>query len=82
MVRTQIQLEEAQWQQLREIAHHEGISVAEAVRRAVDGMLKEKQKAYRWRKEQALAAVGRFASGLQDVSKNHDRYLEEAFDPR
>lgn len=82
MVRTQIQLEEAQWQQLREIAHREGISVAEAVRRAVDNMLEEKQKAYRWRKEQALGVVGRFASGLQDVSENHDRYLEEAFDPR
>ncbi|MCX8088267.1 MAG: ribbon-helix-helix domain-containing protein [Meiothermus ruber] len=82
MVRTQIQLEEAQWQQLREIAHREGISIAEAVRRAVDGMLEEKQKAYRWRKEQALGVVGRFASGLRDVSKNHDRYLEEAFDPR
>ncbi|GIW27739.1 MAG: hypothetical protein KatS3mg070_1102 [Meiothermus sp.] len=82
MVRTQVQLGEAQWQQLREMAQREGISVAEAVRRAVDRMLEEKQQAYRWRKEQALGVVGRFASGLQDVSKNHDRYLEEAFDPR
>lgn len=82
MVRTQIQLEEAQWQQLRDIAHREGISVAEAVRRAVDRMLEEHQQAQRWQKERALSVVGHFASGLPDVSEAHDRYLEEAFDPR
>jgi hypothetical protein len=31
-------------------------------------------------KRRALAVSGRFRSGLKDLSTEHDRYLEEAFD--
>jgi hypothetical protein len=31
------------------------------------------------RKRRALAAVGRFHSGLADLSEAHDRYLEEVY---
>lgn len=31
------------------------------------------------RKRSAFAAIGRFASGRGDVSKEHDRYLDEAY---
>ncbi|MGK0619585.1 CopG family transcriptional regulator [Meiothermus cerbereus] len=82
MVRTQIQLEQDQLRRIRELAHQEGISIAEVIRRAVDQMLQDTEQARRWKKERALSAVGRFASGLQDVSQAHDRYLEDAFDPR
>ncbi|PZA07010.1 MULTISPECIES: CopG family transcriptional regulator [unclassified Meiothermus] len=82
MIRTQIQLEENQLRRLRELAYREGISVSEAIRRAVECMLKDESQEWKGRKERALRAVGRFASGLQDVSRSHDRYLEEAFDSR
>lgn len=33
------------------------------------------------RKTRALAAAGRFRSGLADLAENHDRYLEESLSP-
>ena len=31
------------------------------------------------RRRRAIAAAGKFRSGLADLSSDHDRYLEEAF---
>ncbi len=76
MVRTQVQLTEEQARRLRALAREEGVSLAEMVRRAVEGYLQEKENGgFAERAERALAAVGRFASGLRDVSQEHDRYL-------
>ena len=76
MVRTQVQLTEEQARRLRALAREEGVSLAEMVRRAVEGYLQEKENGgFAERAEGALAAVGRFASGLRDVSEEHDRYL-------
>lgn len=76
MVRTQVQLTEEQARRLRALAREEGVSLAEMVRRAVEGYLQEKENGgFAERAERALAAVGRFASGLRDVSQEHDHYL-------
>ncbi len=76
MMRTQVQLTEEQARRLRALAREEGVSLAEMVRRAVEGYLQEKENGgFAERAERALAAVGRFASGLRDVSQEHDRYL-------
>jgi len=76
MVRTQVQLTEEQARRLRALAREEGVSLAEMVRRTVEGYLQEKENGgFAERAERALAAVGRFASGLRDVSQEHDRYL-------
>jgi len=32
------------------------------------------------RRKRALAAAGRFSSGLRDLSTEHDKYLAEAFE--
>ncbi|WP_460171146.1 ribbon-helix-helix domain-containing protein [Thermus sp. FJN-A] len=77
MVRTQVQLTEAQWARLKAKAHAEGVSLAELVRRAVEQFLE--REGYEEQAQRALLAVGRFASGQGDVSEAHDRYLEEAF---
>ncbi len=82
MTRTQIQLTEDQMRRVRALAQKERVSIAEVIRRAVVRMLEESDQEQRWRKERALGAVGRFASGLTDVSRRHDTYLEDAFDPR
>lgn len=76
MVRTQVQLMEEQAQRLKALAQEEGVSLAELVRRAVEAYLQEKANGgFAERAQRALAAVGRFASGLKDVSQEHDRYL-------
>lgn len=76
MVRTQVQLPEEQVQRLKALAQEEGVSLAELVRRAVEGYLLERENGgFSERAERALAVVGRFASGLTDVSQEHDRYL-------
>jgi hypothetical protein len=80
MVRTQIQLTERQARLLRSLAARQGISMAELIRRTVDGMV-QAQAAVTTdeRKRRALAVVGRFGSGRADVSRHHDRDLAEAF---
>jgi len=76
MVRTQIQLTEAQARSLRKLAQRHGVSVAELVRRGVDQVLAEGVPADLDRKKRkAVAAAGRFRSGCKDVSVRHDHYL-------
>ncbi|MGH9363573.1 MAG: ribbon-helix-helix protein, CopG family [Thermoanaerobaculia bacterium] len=80
MVRTQVQLTEEQAETLRELAENEGASMAELVRQAVDGLIRQRGEIGREeRKRRALTAVGRFSSGLGDIAREHDRYLAEAF---
>ncbi len=82
MIRTQIQLSEAQARRLRVAARREGISVAEAIRRLVDRGLSDDKVDRAQLYERAASAVGRFRdrSGAKDVAKAHDRYLDEAFE--
>ena len=78
MVRTQIQLTEEQARRVRQIAHDEGVSMAEIIRRWVDRGIQERRpgRAELW--EKALAVVGRFEdpTGNADVAERHDEYLD------
>ena len=78
MVRTIIQLTEAQAQQLRGRAREQGVSVSEMIRRSVDLLLREPSAQDKIR-ERAKAAVGFANSGDTDVSVRHDDYLAEAY---
>ena len=84
MVRTQIQLTERQARELRGMAAKEGVSMAEIIRRAVDAKIHERVPDVSWeeRVRRATAAMGKFHSGLKDVSRRHDHYLVEAYDDR
>jgi hypothetical protein len=75
MIRTQILLTEEQAAELRAMAAREGVSMAELIRRATTRMLAERRRATRV--ERSLAAVGRYQSGLTDVSVYHDAYLDD-----
>ncbi|MFN4232773.1 ribbon-helix-helix domain-containing protein [Thermus sp.] len=76
MVRTQVRLTGEQAQRLKVLAQEERASLAKLVRRAVEGYLQEKGNGgFAQRAERALAVVGRFTSGLRDMSQEHDRYL-------
>jgi len=80
MVRTQVQLTEEQAETLRQLSAETGKSVAEMVRLGVELYLKARFRPSRKEQiERALRAAGKFASGPADVSKDHDRYLAEAY---
>jgi ribbon-helix-helix CopG family protein len=80
MVRTQIQLTENQLDSLKRLSTASGRSIADLIREAVDLCLRKQIAAnLDERMKRALAAAGRFSSGVADVSAHHDHYLAEAF---
>ena len=80
MIRTQIQLSEEQADSLKSLAKAEGVSMAELIRRSVDQYLQAKQQPdLAELRRQAVNIVGKYASGIGDVSENHDRYLAEIY---
>ena len=79
MERKQIQFTPSQIRAIRAEARRQRTSDAAVVRQAIDAVLGRKRPAIaRGRAERALAAVGRFASGRRDVSREHDRELADA----
>jgi post-segregation antitoxin (ccd killing protein) len=81
MVRTQIQLTERQTERLKALAKERGVSMAELIRQSVDKLL-DSQETVDWeeRKRRAIAAAGKYRSGLSDLATNHDYYLAEAYE--
>jgi len=80
MVRTQIQLSEAQAKKLKQLAAMEGKSVAELIRISVDSLLANRLITDREElKQRALSLAGQF-SGPADLAEEHDRYLVEAYE--
>lgn len=80
MVRTQIQLTEAQYEALRARAAAEGRSMAELIRTGVDAILRGPTRVgAEERRRRALEAIGCCHSGPADLSSQHDRHLAEAF---
>ncbi|MCI0396311.1 MAG: CopG family transcriptional regulator [Chloroflexi bacterium] len=80
MVRTQIQLTEEQSEMLKRIAADQDKSVAELVRQSVDNFIRLTEGvSLEERRRRAIAAAGKFRSGLADVAVEHDRYLVEAY---
>ena len=80
VIRTQIQLTEAQARALKERARIEDRPMAELVRESVAEYLARR----RVPDTEALATrarelKGRFRSGLPDLAVAHDRYLDDAF---
>jgi hypothetical protein len=79
MQRTQIQLEEDQIEWLKSEARARGISISQLIRQGMAFFRLHEERLPEDKKKRALAAVGRFTSGLSDVSSNHDAYLEKAY---
>ena len=80
MVRTQIQFEERQYQQIRTLAHRKRISISEAVRRLVRQSLREGLKQKQTGVEALLNIAGIAASGVNHLGRRHDDYLAETYD--
>jgi hypothetical protein len=81
VIRTQIQLTEAQSRKIRETARQSGVSAAEIIRRSIDRYLEQEAIATPATEGRlsALKVVGLFRSGLHDVAARHDAYLDEAY---
>jgi len=78
MVRTQIQLQDEQVALLKKMAVARHESMAEIIRQAVDFFAEAKQDAGGGqRRKRAMAAAGRFRSGVHDLAASHDTYLTE-----
>jgi hypothetical protein len=78
MKRTQILLTEEQYKLLKNISQEKNISIAEAVRECIvyfgasKSIISDDEKYKR-----TLKAAGKFGSGLKDLARNHDKYLDE-----
>ena len=77
MIRTQIQLEEEDFEELRREAARSGCSISAYVRRSVQTALASgrREGAYR----QAAELAGKYRSGLNDLAVNHDEYLSDGW---
>ena len=80
MVRTQIQITEKQAEKIRRIAKARHLSMAQVIREAVENVVNaEAAVDVQERRRRALGAIGKFSSGKRDVSRQHDKYLSEAY---
>ena len=80
MVRTQIQLTEAQASALKRLAAERHLSMAELVRQGVAAVLRAHvMEDVETRRQRAIALAGKYRSGKHNVARDHDRYLGETF---
>ena len=80
MVRTQIQLTENQFHLLRDASRKNHISVAELIRRGVDGYLsRDITVSKNDIRARARGIAGKYHSGKNELSEKHDEYLSEVF---
>lgn len=81
MIQAQIRFEEEEYDEIRHLAHDQRISIAETVRRLVRAGLKTALTAEPPgpRAEALLVLAGVGSSGLGDLGRRHDEYLDEDF---
>ncbi|HYO46795.1 MAG TPA: ribbon-helix-helix domain-containing protein [Gemmatimonadota bacterium] len=79
MIRAQIQFEGSQYQRLKEAAARRGVSMAQLVREGVEAFLADGPRD-RW--DDLFAVAGKYGKGgpREDVGREHDRYLDEAYE--
>lgn len=75
MRRVQLQFTDSQVEALQERAASTERSTSAVVREAVDAWLAGDER--RRRIDRAIEAIGGFHSGLGDLAREHDRYLDE-----
>jgi hypothetical protein len=79
MVRTQIQLEDEQYQALKALASARSVSMAELVRDGVETLLRGAERERRWTALWASVGSCRDQEGERGVSVQHDSHLAEAY---
>ena len=80
MVRTQIQITAEQSRRLKAAAARRNVSISQLIRQGIELVLAgEMEPSPENRVARAKSVVGRFRSGLHDVSRRHDEYLDSAY---
>lgn len=80
MIRTQIQIDEAQIATIKKIASLKKMSMSKLIREGMNFYLQNQGvESQEEKKKRAMAAAGRFRSGSHNLSKKHDAYLAEAY---
>ena len=79
MVRTQIQLTEEQAEKLREIAMKNRESIASLIRSAIDQFLLANKTDRSSLYDQAISVAGKYEADKEDISIEHDKYLDEDY---
>jgi len=80
MIRTQIQISESQARKIRRAALEHSISFAEVVRRCIDQSLEGSgDLGDRYARARRMLGRVRESRGKKNISREHDRYLEDAF---
>ena len=82
MVRMQVQFTESEVEAVRREAARRRVSISAVVREAYDRCLAQPAGGVSLedRRARAVAACGRFRSGLGDVSARHDEYFADSID--
>ena len=81
MIRTQIQLDEATYREIKMIAYEQGKSMSSVVREILQKELGESEPKKK-KKKLTMADfpwVGKYKAGKSDISERHDDYLAEDF---
>jgi predicted CopG family antitoxin len=73
MIRTQIQFEKESYEKLKAKSKASGDSISEIVRRSLDSTIDSQEADQKWAR--AFQSMGKFESGLKDLSNKHDEYL-------
>lgn len=80
MIRIQMKLPEEQYQRLKRLSIRRGQSLAALVRQGVEKVLQDAEDPDMDEiRKHALSIVGKYSSGISDVSVNHDKYLTEIY---
>ena len=79
MVRTQIQLDEATYREIKRIAYEQGKSMSAVVREILKKSLGRKEKPKKKLTLEDFPFIGKYRSGESDISERHDDYFAEDF---
>ena len=78
MVRTQIQLDETQYERLKALAAKRSRSLSQLVREGVDRLLGESERSEVWTEFWKAAGSCHDSTGAEDVARRHDEYIVKA----
>ena len=81
MLRTQVQFTEEQYRRIRLLAQRRGVSISQVVRESVERHLEAETSDAEGLYARAAEIVGKYddCEGRDDLSSNHDDYLDEAY---
>ena len=80
MAQTQIVLSDTQLSALEKLAETRNISVETLLQESIGNLIQSANQApyTETQKQRARDIIGRFKSGVNDLSQNHDNYLSDA----